>query len=74
MEVPKPNKRDIENPESFLNPFEACIEDAQYTPIAALTSNNSDWIIKARVSKKYERKCWNNARGSGYLLNVDLID
>lgn len=51
---------DIENPEQFLNPHEQCIEDALYTPIAALTSNNQDWIIKVRVSKKYERKSWNN--------------
>ena len=31
-------------------------------------------MIKARVSKKYDRRSWNNARGTGYLLNIDLID
>lgn len=35
---------------------------------------NSDWIVKARVSKKYPVKEWNNARGSGKLLNFELID
>ena len=26
------------------------------------------------MTKKYDRRSWNNARGSGYLMNVDLID
>ena len=47
---------------------------ARYTPIAALSCNSSDWIIKARVTKKYERKCWSNARGKGYLMNIELCD
>ena len=46
----------------------------KYTPIKALTTNTPDWIIKARVTKKYERRSWNNARGKGYLMNIDLID
>jgi replication factor A1 len=45
-----------------------------YTPIAALTTNSQDWIIKARVTKKYDKRTWNNARGKGYLMNIDLID
>lgn len=36
--------------------------------------NQRDWIIRARVSKKYERKYWDNSRGKGYLLNFELID
>ena len=47
---------------------------ARYTPIAALTSNTNDWIVKARVTKKYDRRNWNNARGRGYLMNIDLCD
>jgi len=39
-----------------------------------LSSNSQDWIIKARVTKKYDKRTWNNARGKGYLMNVDLID
>ena len=73
------NKKDteiIENPEDEelkMNPFGDCTE-IQYTPIAALSCNTHDWIIKARVTKKYDRKSWSNSRGNGYLLNVDLID
>ena len=47
---------------------------ARYTPIAALSCNSSDWIIKARVTKKYDRRTWNNARGKGYLMNIELCD
>lgn len=51
------------------------ISDAHnYTPIKALTTNNNDWRIKARVTKKYDRKTWNNSRGTGHLFNIDLID
>ena len=46
----------------------------KYTPIQALSSNMPDWIIKARVTKKYERRSWVNARGKGYLMNIDLCD
>lgn len=46
----------------------------KFTPIKALTTFVNDWIIKARVTKKYERRTWNNARGKGYLMNIDLID
>ncbi len=44
------------------------------TPIKVLTNNVLDWVIKARITKKYERKTWSNAKGQGYLLNIDLID
>lgn len=33
-----------------------------------------DWKIKARVTKKREKRSWTNARGTGTLFNVDLID
>ena len=36
--------------------------------------NSRDWTIRARVSKKYPIKSWNNARGKGHLLNFELID
>jgi replication factor A1 len=50
------------------------VEDDIYTPIKALSPMNSDWIIKARVSKKYPVKEWNNSRGSGKLMNFELVD
>lgn len=49
-------------------------EDDIYTPIKALSTMNSDWIIKARVSKKYPVKQWSNDKGDGKLLNFELID
>jgi len=49
-------------------------DHCKYTPIKALCTNMMDWIIKARVTKKYERKTWTNARGKGYLMNIDLCD
>ena len=46
----------------------------QYTPIKAVSTYNNDWIIKARVSKKFNVKTWKNARGEGKLLNIELVD
>jgi len=60
-----------------MNPFfktQNNDELMNYTPIAALTSNTNDWIIKARISRKYDRKSWSNARGTGYLMNIELVD
>ncbi len=63
IEFNKKDMQQIENPEcEQVNPFqpEKSLDDAQFTPIAALTTNTNDWIIKARLSKKYERKSWTN--------------
>ena len=48
--------------------------DDMYTPIKSLSTMNSDWIIKARVSKLFPVKEWSNDRGSGSLLNFELVD
>jgi len=48
--------------------------DSVYTPIKCLNQFQSDWKIKARVTKKYPLKEWSNQKGSGVLLNTDLID
>lgn len=45
-----------------------------YMPIAALNGFCADWCIKARVVKKPPVKNYNNAKGPGQLLNIDLID
>ena len=45
-----------------------------YMPIKALNQFTNDWTIKARVVKKAAIKSWKNARGSGQLLNFDLVD
>lgn len=49
-------------------------EEEAYTPIKALSTFNYDWRIKARITKKGERRSWKNQRTEGYLLNVELMD
>lgn len=39
-----------------------------------LNTFSSDWAIKVRVTKKHPLKSWKNDKGSGELLNVDLMD
>ena len=71
------NRKDqmMENPEVFEEEHESPFQDTnETTPIKVLTNNVLDWVIKARITKKYERKTWSNHRGQGYLLNIDLID
>lgn len=48
-------------------------EDAQYVPISVLNTFVHDWTIKAKVLRKNKRD-WNNARGNGTLMNVDVMD
>jgi len=45
-----------------------------YTPIKSLNTFLFDWKIKARVTKKHQKKSWKNQRGCGSLLNIELID
>lgn len=65
-----------EEPEEHEIPEEPEQNDEEdvYTPIKALSPMNSDWIIKARVSKKFPVKQWSNQRGEGKLLNFELVD
>jgi len=48
--------------------------EGSYTPIKSLNTFLFDWKIKARVTKKHNKKTWKNNRGQGTLLNVELID
>jgi hypothetical protein len=43
-------------------------------PIAALSPFNNRWTIKARVTVKDTVREWNNARGTGKLFSVNLLD
>lgn len=47
---------------------------SHYMPIKALNQFTADWEIKARVVKKAPIREWSNAKGTGQLLNFDLID
>lgn len=43
-------------------------------PIESLSPYQNSWTIKARVSYKGDLKTWQNARGSGKLFNINLLD
>lgn len=45
-----------------------------FHPIASLHPYHTRWTIKARVTAKGEKRSWNNAKGSGGLFSVDLLD
>lgn len=45
-----------------------------FMPVVCLNSFTLDWVIKVKVTRKYALKTWNNARGQGVLLNVELMD
>ena len=55
-------------------PAEEKPKEVALTPVAALVTNAKDWRIKARISKLYPVKKWNNPRSQGHLLNFDLVD
>lgn len=46
----------------------------QYMPIGALNQFSLDFRFKARILKKYPLKTYNNQKGTGVILNMDLID
>ena len=43
-------------------------------PVSCLNTFTQDWVIKVKITKKYEIRNWNNAKGQGCLLNLDLMD
>ena len=45
-----------------------------FTPIRALSTFSTDWTIRARVTKKWDLKEWNNSRGTGKLFTANLMD
>jgi hypothetical protein len=42
-------------------------------PLSCMNTFTQDWVIKVKVNKKVF-KTYNNAKGPGQLLNVDLMD
>jgi hypothetical protein len=47
-------------------------EDQMFMPVSCLNTFTQDWIIKVKINKKNELRHWNNAKGTGMLLNLDL--
>ena len=47
---------------------------AVYQPIDSLNPYQNRWTIKARITSKGDMKSWNNARGSGTLFKIELLD
>ena len=45
-----------------------------FMPVSCLNTFTQDWIIKVKIIKKCDLKNWSNARGTGMLLNLDLMD
>ena len=43
-------------------------------PISAINPYSNKWTIKARITSKSALKSWSNAKGSGTLFSVDLLD
>lgn len=49
-------------------------DELHYMPIRALNTFSTEWRIKARLTKKHQKKQWKNAKTAGVLLNVELMD
>ena len=45
-----------------------------FQPIESLNPYQNRWTIKARITSKSDMKTWNNARGSGQLFKIELLD
>lgn len=49
-------------------------DESNIIPISALNPYNSRWTIKARITAKTPIRTWNNAKGSGKVMSIDLLD
>jgi replication factor A1 len=47
---------------------------SEYDAISSLNPYRNKWTIKARVTKRGDKKTWSNAKGEGCLFSVDLLD
>jgi replication factor A1 len=63
------NQNQFSNYNNFNND-----DDNQYLPIEGLSPYINDWVIKGRVTKKTQIREWNNARGSGCLFSITIMD
>ncbi|CAM9133630.1 unnamed protein product [Ectocarpus fasciculatus] len=59
---------------SNSGPVQRQSQDSVYMPISAINPYQNRWTIKARITKKDDMRTWNNARGTGTLFSIDLLD
>ena len=71
--APEPNEEKKYKSKGFVS-IASSEPVEEYTPIAALNPMSSNWMIKARVTKKGVPRHWKNFRGEGELLNIELVD
>jgi len=55
-------------------PVAASAPVTNYQPVDALNPYSSNFTIKVRVTAKSDVRTWSNARSSGKVFSVDLID
>ena len=54
---------------------ELVYHDGGHIPIRRLYPFiQGNWRIKVRVLRKGDRRTWNNERGQGELMNIDMVD
>jgi replication factor A1 len=49
-------------------------KSSEFTPVSDLSQFLAGWKIKVRLTKKHNLQSWNNAKGRGTLLNIELMD
>ena len=45
-----------------------------FMPFNALTATTDAWRIKGRILKKSDMRTWKNAKGTGTVFSIDLLD
>jgi len=54
--------------------YQSTAEEEQCLPVIALNTFNQNWKIKVKLTKKYPVRNYQNQKGSGKILNIDLVD
>lgn len=57
-----------------INPKSLDSDTDQYMPIFGLNNFVFDWLIKVRVTRKYDLREWKNSMNSGQVLKVEMMD
>ena len=49
-------------------------DEDDYMPLSFMSTFTNDWVIKCKVTKKYQLKPYQNQNGSGNILKIELCD